>query len=50
MDNTKDEIIATLEQIIKGKEQIASLQEALKNFSGQKFDANSGVDKPNDKK
>lgn len=35
---------------IKGKEQIASLQEALKNFSGQKFDANSGSDKPKDKK
>ena len=35
---------------IKGKEQIASLQEALRNFSGQKFDANSGADKPKDKK
>lgn len=45
-----DKRIEEYKNDIKGKEQIASLQEALKNFSGQKFDANSGVDKPNDKK
>ena len=45
-----DKRIEEYKNDIKGKEQIASLQEALKNFSGQKFDANSGVDKPNGKK
>lgn len=45
-----DKRIEEYKNDIKGKEQIASLQEALKNFSGQKFDANSGVDKPKDKK